>query len=194
MNKVAYAAALGVLAFAQQAHATTVLNFDTLADGTVLSNEYAGVTFTGASVLSESGSLNPQFPPVSGENVAYDYLDGSITLNFSSAVHSIGGYVTANEPITLSAYNGATLLGTTLLASANSTAFGTPNTFLSLAFPTITSAVFSNGTSLGNSFTLDNVTIGAAVPEPTTWAMLMLGFGAVGAVLRSRRRVAVSYG
>lgn len=34
---------------------------------------------------------------------------------------------------------------------------------------------------------LDNVTISAAVPEPATWAMMILGFGAAGAVMRRRR-------
>jgi hypothetical protein len=49
---------------------------------------------------------------------------------------------------------------------------------------------------------LDNVSFGAAVadptptgpgvPEPATWAMLILGFGATGTVLRSRRRTALA--
>jgi hypothetical protein len=38
-----------------------------------------------------------------------------------------------------------------------------------------------------NAFELDNVTIGA-VPEPSTWAMLIGGFGLVGYTLRRRRR------
>ena len=33
-----------------------------------------------------------------------------------------------------------------------------------------------------------------AVPEPGTWAMMLIGFGAIGGALRARRRVAVSYG
>lgn len=33
---------------------------------------------------------------------------------------------------------------------------------------------------------------GAAVPEPATWAMMIFGFGAVGSVIRSRRRRAVA--
>lgn len=60
-----------------------------------------------------------------------------------------------------------------------------------------------NGSSLGNidrlvfdgvggggGFVLDNLTLNApgagAVPEPTTWALLILGFGAVGAGMRRR--------
>jgi hypothetical protein len=33
-----------------------------------------------------------------------------------------------------------------------------------------------------------NFSIGAAVPEPATWALMVLGFGGLGATLRSRRR------
>ena len=32
-----------------------------------------------------------------------------------------------------------------------------------------------------------------AVPEPSTWAMLILGFGAVGGALRRRKRPALKY-
>lgn len=34
----------------------------------------------------------------------------------------------------------------------------------------------------------------AAVPEPTTWAMMIAGFGIAGAALRQRRRVAHAFG
>lgn len=49
----------------------------------------------------------------------------------------------------------------------------------------------------GRGILMDNVIVngelapGAAVPEPATWAMMILGFGAAGAVLR-RRRMAVA--
>lgn len=45
----------------------------------------------------------------------------------------------------------------------------------------------------GDSFTL--AAVGNAVPEPATWAMLILGFGAVGGALRGakRKQIGVSY-
>ena len=41
-----------------------------------------------------------------------------------------------------------------------------------------------------NSFEIDNLRINA-VPEPGTWAMMLLGFGAVGYAMRRRKPVAV---
>jgi hypothetical protein len=43
--------------------------------------------------------------------------------------------------------------------------------------------------STSNSFEVDNAAV-AAVPEPATWAMMIMGFGAAGALIRQRRRVA----
>lgn len=65
----------------------------------------------------------------------------------------------------------------------------------SLSFFGLTStAGFTSITLYGgaNNFTVfDNVTLAtaatAAVPEPATWALMMLGFGLIGASLRSRR-------
>ena len=50
--------------------------------------------------------------------------------------------------------------------------------------------VFSNTGSDG--FESDNHTIGSLVPEPATWAMLILGFGLVGMVARRRTRIAIA--
>ena len=34
---------------------------------------------------------------------------------------------------------------------------------------------------------IDNVAVTAGVPEPATWALMLVGFGGLGAALRSRR-------
>lgn len=45
------------------------------------------------------------------------------------------------------------------------------------------------GVNKGIRTSIQDVTVAAAVPEPTTWAMMALGFGLVGAGLRSRAKV-----
>jgi hypothetical protein len=40
--------------------------------------------------------------------------------------------------------------------------------------------------------TLTVVPVGGVIPEPATWAVMMLGFGGMGAMLRSRRKLAVA--
>ena len=52
---------------------------------------------------------------------------------------------------------------------------------------------FRGGGHDGSSFLAIGGTLGSpTVPEPATWAMLVLGFGGVGALIRNRRRVAVA--
>ncbi len=46
--------------------------------------------------------------------------------------------------------------------------------------------------SFGNAFEVDNIAL-AAVPEPATWAMMIGGFGLVGAAARRRVRTSVAY-
>ena len=50
---------------------------------------------------------------------------------------------------------------------------------------TITDRLNSNATGLSNAALFQT---GSAVPEPATWAMMLLGFGAIGTSLRIRRR------
>jgi PEP-CTERM motif-containing protein len=54
----------------------------------------------------------------------------------------------------------------------------------------------STSRSGGKNFLLGGLTMTAAVPEPATWALLLLGFGGVGGMMRRKRRqqgVAVSF-
>src|SRR4051794_23577839 len=64
-----------------------------------------------------------------------------------------------------------------------------PYSFTFLATGSSSSLSFAADASAGCCYgpALDNVSLAAAVPEPATWAMMLLGFGAVGWQLRRRR-------
>ncbi|MGP7796695.1 PEPxxWA-CTERM sorting domain-containing protein [Sphingomonas sp. CLY1604] len=47
---------------------------------------------------------------------------------------------------------------------------------------------FSNIGNGNQSFEFDNVSFSAAVPEPATWAMMIIGFGMLGGAMRYRRK------
>ncbi|MDP3590675.1 PEPxxWA-CTERM sorting domain-containing protein, partial [Phenylobacterium sp.] len=53
----------------------------------------------------------------------------------------------------------------------------------------ITSLAFSFDPAIAGAkqFRVEGVT-GAGIPEPATWAMMLVGFGAVGTMVRSQRR------
>ncbi|MGB7407352.1 MAG: PEPxxWA-CTERM sorting domain-containing protein, partial [Pontixanthobacter sp.] len=59
---------------------------------------------------------------------------------------------------------------------------------------TLQNPVFTAGSPTLNRGTLVISEVAAAVPEPATWAMMLIGFGAIGFSLRARKRtVKVNY-
>ena len=75
-----------------------------------------------------------------------------------------------------------------LFTATNSSVFG---------FTTFSTTAVATGATTDLSFTfrqdpsffrLDNISVNAAVPEPGTWAMMLIGFGAMGVSMRRRRR------
>jgi hypothetical protein len=167
-----------------------VITFDNLPDGTIVTNQFPGVSFTGAQVLTAGVDLNPLFPPVSNPNVVFDISIDTIIATFTTPVTSVGAFVTGATSITETVFSGATMLGSVSTGGANFIGAGTglpPNIFLSISNFGITSAVF---TAIPNSFTLDNFTF-IPVPGPIVGAGLpgiILACGAILALARSRRR------
>jgi hypothetical protein len=108
-------------------------------------------------------------------------------------------FTLAGERAVLTAYLGAALVGQVFVVLNRNDAMDQTITFNSGAFDNFT---FAYTDAAGNPFTgggavnvglievIDNVTFDvAAVPEPATWAMMILGFGATGALLRRRREL-----
>lgn len=122
------------------------------------------------------------------------------TYNFSAyAVNvccnaSFGGPNTS--PLIISVGSGGT--PTQIANSGNLGATGTWTQFTGSFVATSTStnlSIFTDVTAAsGNDFGLDAISVTAAVPEPATWLMMILGFGFVGGIMRSHRtKTVVTY-
>ena len=138
-------------------------------------------TFT----FSSTGDwFNPTAVQTAGTGKVNDFF-GTPTTNFVDRGTVVfgpdfGSYSAFSAPTTIPFSNGDNFIG--LEATLGSDIFFgyafTTNTFLN-------SVVFSDVP--GQAITA-SVDIPAAVPEPATWAMMLLGFGAIGMTLRFRRR------
>lgn len=174
-------------ALSAPAHSTVITyDFEGL-DDSVAVTALPGITLSNALVLRSGFSLNEfSFPPKSGGGVVVD--DGApISLSFASGVYSVAGYFNYLGGVRLDAYDSADqLLGSVSSSFLTNLPDGTgdpgslPNELLSFtaASPLITKVVLT-GDPGGYSFTLDDLTVVTAdaqgVPEPGSWALLLLG-------------------
>lgn len=181
--------ALGLAVMVTPASAAVVVySFDGTADSTSLTNQFAGLSFSNATVIKAGLSLNEvEFPPRSGDGVVFDD-GGAIGINFAAPVFAVGAYFTYISGLSLSAFDGASnLLGTVTSAfGANNVSSGdpgsSPNELLSFANASgLIARVVITGNVAGASFVLDDLTVnnGNAVPEPQTLllALSLLGAG-----------------
>lgn len=184
------------------------------------SNGLANLNFAGSSI---TGTRTGGFVNVGGANV-YGGAGGTgqfgtvnnndTAFQLSQSVNYFGLWGSAldgNNSVAL--YNDDTLLGTYALQSIlqdspgfGSGYYGNPfgggNSGEMYAFFNFASDTAFNRVQLiqnsGGGFEFDNLTIGtstvSAAPEPETWAMMLIGFGAIGASLRMsrQRRTAVT--
>jgi hypothetical protein len=199
-------------AFATQANAA-LITFDLVSDGTIINNQYSGVTFTtlfsgvdGGNVYARSDA-SAESPSnvisIFGTGIpSFDNRYGTIHAAFSSAQTSVSidtlltgaaeGFGNSGTGY-LKAYNSGVLLGT-----STTTTLGAWNT-LSFSGSGITDAYFTvqyNGDPTYGLF--DNFNYGdgsngngggviSPVPEPETYAMLLVGLGLIGFMARRRK-------
>ena len=166
------------------AGAVITLDFEGFSDSTPLTTQYAGLTFSNATVITAGITLNElEFPPYSGSNVAFDD-GGPIVINFASPTLSFAGYFTYADPLTLAGFDvSSTQVGTAVSAFSSNLALSgdlgsSPNEFLSVSFASGISSVTITGDSAGGSFVLDDATYTtpeATVPEPSLFPLLLLG-------------------
>lgn len=165
-----------------------ISNFDTT----------AGLTLNNASIRSDSVSGVSAAP--FGDATSYLSVlgGGSATLDLGGAFKSLSFYWGSIDKYnTVEFYNGTSLLGSFTgddvpAAPANGTQVGgSDNRRVQFDFGGA-SATSVRFLSTQNAFELDTISGTGAVPEPATWALMMTGFGLVGASLRRRNRAVVA--
>ncbi len=179
-RRVASLAFVLMLTAASRGSATTI-DFEGFPDSTILTNQYAGVTFSNAIILTAGISLNEfEFPPHSGANVVADNV-GPMAITFANPVTSFSGYFTYAEPLIVQALNAANVevASATSLFSTNDALFGdpgsSPNEFIQVAFESGISNVTITGGPNGESFTLDDVAYSSPTPEPAILSLILAG-------------------
>jgi len=146
---------------------------------------FNGVQCPGPGPTVSSGNCSAFFGPVGsvgGISQALTTVAGQQYL-ISFSILTDGG-----NPSSVSASFGATNLLS--LTNPGATAGYTNYEFNAFATGSSTALSFSFRDDPGFIF-LDSVSI-AAVPEPSTWAMMLIGFGAVGFAMRRRNRLATA--
>jgi hypothetical protein len=163
----------------------------TLGLGTLASTfgAYSG-TYTGIQV-------NPadQYTASSLHNYAVTFsYTSAYTLALTSGVNYFGFYnEAADNSNTVNFYSGG--VGGTLVGTYHSSIADQQRAFVNVrGSQTFDTIVFSDTLPANqgtHGFETDNHTV-AMVPEPASWALMILGFGGVGVSLRNRRRAAVA--
>jgi len=194
MKRIVLAAAASVAALVAAAPASAATYFQSL--GAIIVPPDA---FFGPSQLVSAGTVDLYY---SFTLTSAFSLPGNIALNgvsFTSTnpnavtFNTVGLYTGLATPASTGTPGGTRLSGTPLITSdASGTGAGyAPVTLAAGNYTIYVGGTASTTNLIGSSIRFTNTT--AAVPEPATWGLMLLGFGMVGLGLRARRNAKVTF-
>ena len=178
-----------------QAAASISFSFDSLASGTgtpiTLSSGGINATFT-ASGGPGGFQINPTFFSFSGNVLLTPGTLGqsneALGITFSAPLTSFSANFATNGPgpLDLTALSGG--LGGTMVGSSSAT--GTvvttfPEGTIGFSGATFDSIILAD--SNDPNFSLGSFTVNSAVPQPSTWAMMIIGFAGIGFIAYRRK-------
>ena len=141
------------------------LSFEGFLDSTVLTNQYIGVTFSNAIILTAGNSLDEfEVPPHAGTNVASDNT-GPMTIVFASPVRIFSGYFTYGVPLSIQAFGSSNnAVGSAASPYSDNEAISGvsgshANELLQVASAAGIYKVVIAGSAQGASFTVDDIAL-----------------------------------
>jgi uncharacterized membrane protein YgdD (TMEM256/DUF423 family) len=181
-------AGLALLTLGTSAGAATTITFESFAGGTSFSGSGVTITASGQNILataSPNGSIGilADGTPRSEFTATFDILTNSVSVD-------LGDFGGDADTIYLDAFD----LGDNFLGEASLLLSASDSSMHTLIFngAGISYVVFGSDVPSinGSSVYADNLTFNSPspVPEPSSWAMMLVGLGALGVHLRRQRR------
>ncbi len=198
------AAVAGALGIAASAHANLV-DFDNLADGTVVTNQYAAqdITFSSAGGEQMLITTQPQYqstPPnfICTGTSGIDCM-GTVIFSFATPVNNLKFDAVGNQNAIGTSFAEADIYQNGILTVSDLSLLVSQGNLLPdaqdlSAYSNITEVVIHDNTDpAGTGYdTISFSPASSATPEPATWAMILTGFGGLGMMLRLKRRAAAA--
>lgn len=179
---------------------TPLTTFEGFAEGTLMQNQVAGVTFGQTPLAGRPQIDNSPFlfgyGASSGTGVLTGSLEGGypfvtvagLTMTFAAPVSAAEVFFSDTAPLgsfTISAFDVSNVLldsfvlGGTSIARYVGFQYGSDQ---------ISRFVVGPGSAFGDAFAIDDLRVARAVPEPSSWALMAMGAAALAALRRRRRR------